>query len=209
LLYQATRILITSLLRLFTRVEIIDRENFPSPPYIAAINHLSYFDSPLLLTACPHRIRAFAAAKYKGNVIFGPLLRAMGAIWVERGKVDRRALRQALKVLDRSEVLGLAPEGTRSTKTHSLQRGKTGITYIATRADVPIVPIGLTGTEYVLGELRRLRRPKIRAVVGQPFHLPKSGRVPSEELREYADLVMTRIAELLPPSYRGVYAGDV
>jgi 1-acyl-sn-glycerol-3-phosphate acyltransferase len=130
----------------------------------------------------------------------------MGPVWVRRGEVDREALRKALEILERGEVLGVAPEGTRARGPYALQKGKVGAAYLATRADVPIVPLGITGTENIKRDLPRLRRAYVRVVVGQPFRLPESGRVRSQKLHEYTDLIMYRIAELLPEEYRGVYA---
>ncbi len=205
--YRAVRAIVDVLLDLFTRREYVGLENIPAePPYILATNHLSVFDSPLLLAVCPHTVRAFAAAKHKRNPLYAPLLAMMGSIWVRRGEVDRKALREALEVLRRGEVLGMAPEGTRARGVYALQKGKTGPAYLAARADVPIVPVGLTGTEKIKRNLPRLRRTHVRVVIGEPFRLPESGRVRGQKLHEYADLIMYRIAELLPEEYRGVYA---
>jgi 1-acyl-sn-glycerol-3-phosphate acyltransferase len=205
-LYHIIRAIIDVLVNLFIRREYVGLENFPDPPYILATNHLSVFDTPVLLTICPHTIRALTAAKHKRNPIYAPLLVIMGSIWVRRGEVDRRALREALDVLKQGGVLGLAPEGTRARGTYALQEGKTGTAYLATRADVPIVPVGLAGTERIKDNLLRLRRTRVRAVVGEPFRLPENGRVRGQKLHEYTDLIMHRIAELLPEEYRGVYA---
>jgi 1-acyl-sn-glycerol-3-phosphate acyltransferase len=194
------------LINLITRQEYFGMENIPAePPYILVTNHLAAFDPPLLLTMCPHTIRAFAAAKHKGNPIYAFILESMGSIWVQRGEVDRQALRGALDVLKRGEVLGMAPEGTRSRVTQALQKGKTGAAYLASRANVPIVPVGLTGTEQIKHNLPRLRRTDVQIVVGEPFRLPE-GRARGPKLDEYTDIIMRHIAELLPEKYRGVYA---
>jgi hypothetical protein len=158
-LYHVIRAIVNVLVNLFIRREYVGLENFPEPPYIVAINHLSVFDTPVLLTVCPHTIRALTAAKHKRNPIYAPLLVIMGSIWVRRGEVDRRALREALDVLKR-----------------------------------------------IKDNLPRLRRTYVRAVVGEPFRLPENGRVRGQKLHEYTDLIMHRIAELLPEEYRGVYA---
>jgi 1-acyl-sn-glycerol-3-phosphate acyltransferase len=201
------RTVIDLLLGLLTRREYVGLENIPpAPPYILAINHVSVLDSPALLTVCPHRVRAFAAAKHKHHPLYAPLLSLMGSIWVRRGEIDRQALKEALAALERGEVLGLAPEGTRSRDLHALQEGKSGVAYLATRANVPIVPVGVTGTEEIVSSLMRLHRACVRIVVGQPFFLPENGRVRGQLLREYTDLVMRRIADLLPEEYRGVYS---
>lgn len=207
MIYRIARAIVQVLLNLITRREYVGLENIPTePPYIMVTNHLSVFDSPVLLVVCPHTIRAFAAAKHKRNPLYAPLLTLMGSVWVRRGEVDRRALEGALDVLKHGEVLGMAPEGTRARGTYALQKGKTGPAYIATRADVRIVPVGLTGSEKIKHNLPRLRRTDVRIVVGKPFRLPESGRVERQKLHEYTDLIMRSIAELLPEEYRGVYA---
>ncbi|MEE9618034.1 MAG: lysophospholipid acyltransferase family protein [Anaerolineae bacterium] len=201
------RAIVNVLLGLISHREYVGLENIPAePPYIIVINHLAAFDAPLLLTVCPHTIRAFAAAKHKRNPLYALVLIMAGSIWVRRGEVDRKALREALDVLKRGEALGMAPEGTRARGPYALQKGKTGPAYLATRAGVPLVPVGLTGTEQIKDNLPRLRRTHICVVVGKPFHLPESGRIRGQKLREYTDLIMHRIAELLPEEYRGMYA---
>lgn len=206
MVYRIARTTANLLLSIFTRREIIGLENVPDPPYILATNHLSIFDLPLLLTVCPHTIRAFVASKHKNNLLYAPFMVVTGAIWVQRGEVDRKALRQALAVLERSEVLGVAPEGTRARGAHGLQKGKAGTAYLAARANVPIVPVGITGTELMSHDLPRLRRSHLRVIIGKPLQLPESGRIRGHKLEEYTDLVMCSIAELLPEEYRGVYA---
>lgn len=209
-LYRILRFIVNPLSRLVVRLECTGLENFPDdPPYIMVANHLSAFDSPLLMSVFPHTTRAFAANKHRRHPLYAPLLTMAGSIWVRRGEVDRQALREALQVLERGEALGLAPEGTRARGAYALQKGKTGAAYLATRADVPIVPVGLAGTEKVKHNLPRLRRTRVWIVVGEPFRLPESGRVRGPALHEYTDLIMRRIAELLPEEYRGVYAEGV
>jgi 1-acyl-sn-glycerol-3-phosphate acyltransferase len=204
--YAILRVVARAIASLTTRLEVEGLERLPDgPPYILVTNHLSVFDLPLLLFVLPHRIRAFAASKHRSNPLYGPLLEIADTIWVRRGEIDRQALRKAMAVLERGEAVGVAPEGTRSKETHALQRAKAGAAYIATRADVPIVPAGITGTEKISHGLRRLRRPRVRIIFGEPFRLPEAGHVRSQKLQEYTDLIMHRIAALLPEVYRGVY----
>lgn len=208
LAYRIVRILVTNVAYLVARPEYIGLENIPDePPYILVTNHLSAFDIPLLSSICPHHtIRAFAASEHKWNPLYAPILAAAGSIWVRRGEADRRALREALAVLERGEALGVAPEGTRARDPYALQKGKSGVAFLATRADVPIVPVGMAGTERIRHNLPRLRRTRVQVAVGEPFRLPESGHAGSRKLREYTDLIMYHIAELLPREYRGVYA---
>jgi 1-acyl-sn-glycerol-3-phosphate acyltransferase len=155
-------------------------------------------------------MRAMALKDLQRVPVTGLLLSLTDPIWVDRGRYDREALREALATLERGEVLGIAPEG-RMSITGALERGKTGPVFIARKADVPILPVGLTGTETALTEWRRLRRPHIRVIIGPVFRLPEAGDyVPRKEGRQAdADFIMQRLAELLPPEYHGVYAATV
>ena len=205
--YRMTRGVIGVLFRIATHQAYVGQENFPQPPYILIANHISAFDIPLMGTICPHMVRGFAAAKHRRNPLFAPILLSAGVIWVRRGEVDRRALRKALHILrEEKGVLGIFPEGTRARGPYALQRGKPGVAYLATRADVPLVPLGITGTETIKHNLSQLRRTRVRGVVGAPFRLPESGRVRGKKLTAYTDLIMQRIAEVLPEEYRGIYA---
>ncbi|MFC2016828.1 lysophospholipid acyltransferase family protein, partial [Chloroflexota bacterium] len=98
------------------------------------------------------------------------------------------------------------PEGTRS-KNGQLQPAFSGSALIALRNGVPILPVGITGTEKIKGLAWLLHRPQITVNIGRPFHLPPvSGKLTKVELARFTDYIMGRIAELLPLGYRGNYA---
>jgi 1-acyl-sn-glycerol-3-phosphate acyltransferase len=188
------------------RIEIVGQDHFHvDGPCIVVANHLSVFDPPLALILFPRRAWGFAAEKYRRHPLFSPILNLIDVIYIKRGEVDRQALRAALKVLRRGDALGVAPEGTRS-EIGQLQRGKEGVAYLASRSNATIVPAAITGTENVIANLKRLRRTPVRLVVGEPFKLPPAGGGSArQQLAAYTDLIMCRIAALLPESYRGYY----
>jgi len=139
-----------------------------------------------------------------GPSLLGLVVRAYGAFPVRRSGVDRVALRRAFEVLKKGEVLGMFPEGKRSS-SHQLQEAQPGTAFIAARSGAPIVPVGISGSEKVRGIGFILRRPSIVVRIGRPFTLPsnEANRLNRPELAQHADLITERIAELLPPSYRG------
>lgn len=204
--YRVVRGIVSVLLRILARVEIEGQEHIPDQgPYLLITNHLHWLDPPLLAVAFPHRPYVFAAEKWENHWFLGPFLRSLDAIFVQRGEVDRKALRQALGVLKGGGVLGLAPEGTRS-KTGALQRGRSGAAYMAYRAGVPLVPVVTTGQEKVFSCLRRLRRARVRVVYGPPFDPPPAeGKASAREVHDFSQDIMYRLAAMLPPEYRGVY----
>ncbi len=211
MMYRLTKSLLRGLLRGLTHFEVEGEENVPAGgPLLLVFNHLAWWDAPIAMATLPWRMTAMALKDLQRVPITGQILSLSNAIFVDRGRYDRDALRQALAVLDAGGVLGIAPEG-RMSVTGALERGRTGPVFIARKADVPILPAGLTGTEKANGEWRSLRRPHIRMNIGPVFRLPEGGQYASrkEERQADADFIMERLAELLPPEYRGVYADSV
>ena len=203
---RAVKALIRGIAFFLIRLEVVGRDNFPEKgPYLLVANHIAASDSGVIFMLVPHRIRGFAGANHRRHPFYGPVLSLGNPIWIRRGEVDREAIREALDTLESGCPMGLAPEGTRARGTYALQPGRTGAAYLATRANVPVLPIGITGTEKIKENLPKLRRTDVRVVIGEPFRLPEGGRVRGAELAEYTDLIMRRIAALLPEEYRGVY----
>jgi 1-acyl-sn-glycerol-3-phosphate acyltransferase len=208
MMYRFFKFVVRCLLRVLTHYEVEGEQNLPvGGPLLLVFNHLAWWDAPVAMATLPWRMTAMALKDLQRVPLTGQILSLSGSIWVDRGRYDREALRQALAVLEDGGVLGIAPEG-RMSVTGALERGKTGPVFIARKADVPILPVGLTGTEKFLGEWGRLRRPYLTVNIGPVFRLPQSGGYASrkEERQADADFIMERLAELLPPEYRGVYA---
>jgi len=206
-LYPVIRGVIGFLVRNLTRLEVQGREQLPDRgPYILVANHLHWLDSPVLLTVLPHPARVFAGEKWAKRFLIGFLLHSVNAIFVNRGEVDRKALREALATIKGGGVLGMAPEGTRS-KTGGLQHGRSGAAYLAYHSGATLAPVVCTGQEHVVSSLLHLRRARVRVVFGRPFDPPPvEGKVTTGDLDSFTEEIMHRLAALLPPEYRGVYA---
>jgi len=203
---RAFRVFVLLILRLFTKMKVEGEEHIPtSGPFVLAPNHIHMFDLPVIFACLPRRTVVFAANKWQKIPIFGWLLSFFGdAIYVHRGEPDRRALGQALDVLRAGGVLGLAPEGTRS-RTGGLQKGRTGVVYLASRGNAPILPVVAFGQEKAFACWLRLRRVPITVRFGEVIHLPP-GKYRAPDLEARTDILMMTLARLLPPAYRGVYA---
>jgi 1-acyl-sn-glycerol-3-phosphate acyltransferase len=194
------------------RVDIRGLENIPrGTVYIAAINHTSIFDAPLMLSFWPESIAAIGAADVFDKPVQGQIVSLYGATPVHRGSYDRALIDEMLVTLRAGIPLLIAPEGGRSHRP-AMRRAKPGIAYIVEETGVPVVPVGILGaTDDFLKRGLRFGRPYIGMRVGKPFHLPPlegRGDLRRESRQRNADLVMRRIAELLPPEYHGVYAAE-
>ena len=205
--YYLLTLFVKSSLFLFARWQVKGRENVPSRgPLIVVANHLSLVDPPLLSVSIPRHIVFMAKEEAFRSPILGPLVRVGRAFPVQRERLDREALRQAQQVLGQGLVLGMFPEGKRSI-TAEMQRAYHGTSLVAIRSGVPILPVGITGTEK-LSPLGLLRRPEITVNIGKPLSVPPiDGKLTRTQLALATDLIMVRIAELLPQSYRGNYGG--
>jgi 1-acyl-sn-glycerol-3-phosphate acyltransferase len=182
-------------------------------PLIVVANHLSNADPPLMIVAFPRPLFFMGKAELFRNPILAWIVRKFGGFPVERGTADRAALRHALKVLDQGIALGIFPEGGRS-KTGALRPGLPGVGLLALQSGAPVLPVGLTGTEVfpVNGDWP-LRRPKgmprgVGIHIGEPFVVPKQVDGKRVTADEATRLIMTRVAELLPEPYRGVYSSS-
>src|SRR5512136_2991601 len=205
---RVVKYFLLTLLKSAARVDVQGLENLPDSPFVVVINHLSSFDTLTGIAIAPIRqATTFAAIEHRSDPIGGWVLDQLGVIWVRRGEADRDAIKLALDELKGGTVMAMAIEGTRS-RTGGLQPGKTGAAFLASRTHVPILPAAIWGTEKIISNLKRLRRSEVHLRLGLPFYLPE-GRANTEQLEEYTDQVMLKIAAMLPPQYRGVYADRV
>ncbi len=194
------------LLLLLTRWQVRGRENVPSQgPVLIVANHLNLADPPLLAASLGRKMIFMAKEELFRSRLSSYFVRNSGAFPVHRGRLDRKALRQAKQVLTDGQALAMFPEGERS-RSGRLRPAFSGSTLIALDSGAPILPIGITGTERIKGIAWLLHRPQIIVNIGRPFHLPPvSDNLTKIELAKLTNYIMERIAELLPPEYRENY----
>ncbi len=194
------RTLFRVLMHLVSRYKVLGRENRPDYQFLMTTNHLAFIDVPAMAGGLNRDVAVFAAKKYQGTRLEW-MFRLGSPVWVEQESPDRKALMYMLKLAQKGYNIGAAPEGHRS-KTGGLLQGQEGAAFLATRANIPILPIVTWGTEKVF----KHPRPKVTVRIGKPYRLPE-GRAKGEQLKEYTDRIMCALAALLPEGYHGVYAG--
>jgi 1-acyl-sn-glycerol-3-phosphate acyltransferase len=205
-LYHILIFIARTLILLFTRCKIEGKENIPRRgPFIVVSNHLSASDPVLLGVKLGRKTVYMAKEELFRHRFTGYIIRRFGAFPVYRGRSNRDALREASRILQQGNVLGMFPEGKRSLED-SLQPALYGSALIAFHNRVPILPVGIAGSEVMWGFGWIWRRPKVRIVIGRPFDLPETEiTLTRVMLAENTEIIMQRIADLLPEKYRGEY----
>jgi 1-acyl-sn-glycerol-3-phosphate acyltransferase len=195
---------------ILAKIKIYGKENIPhGRPYVAAMNHVSIFDPPLVGAFWPEQLEIIGAADVFDKPGQGLVLKAYGVIPVHRGDYDRALLNKIIHILKSGLPLLIAPEGGRS-HAPAMRRAMPGVGYIIEQTGVPVVPAALVGTtEDFWQRARRGQRPLLEMRIGKPIHLPEitvRGSERHEARQHNADLVMRHLAGLLPEEYRGIYA---
>jgi 1-acyl-sn-glycerol-3-phosphate acyltransferase len=182
-------------------------------PLIIAANHASNFDAPVLgswlIPKLGRRIHWLGKKELFDWPVVGWLATHGGVHPVDRAAADVEAFRLAKRILDDGQVLFVFPEGTRSPDG-SLQEARDGVAVLALRTGAPILPVGIGGSNGVWPRGQKLPHPggHVTVRVGRVFRL--ADELPAGTDRKAAkglatELIMRRIADLLPPRQRGVY----
>ncbi len=165
-------------------------------------NHIASADPPLLGGKFPRPLHFMAKIEWFKNPIVGFLARQFLCFPVVRHTADRGALRHTLTLLERGAAVCIYPEGTRAEDAR-IHEVEAGVGFVARRSAVPILPVAVWGTENVL-PAKGVHWPKAadcHLIYGKPFQLPR----PDMDNQEAANYMMSKVAELLPSAYRGVF----
>ncbi|WP_370518812.1 lysophospholipid acyltransferase family protein [Microlunatus sp. Gsoil 973] len=184
-------------------------------PAILACNHLSYADWLFLPLMLDRRVTFVAKSDYfTGSGVRGwaqrRFFRGTGQVPVDRsgGRASEGALRAGLKVLQRGELFGIFPEGTRSHDGR-LYKGRTGVARLALEAGVPVIPCAVIGTDVIAPPGRMLSRvvsPTVK--FGRALDFSRYQGLAGDRfiLRSITDEIMYAIMELSGQVYVDSYA---
>ena len=203
--HDAIRKTFAGIVRISCRPVITGLDDVPAEGgFIVASNHLSFLDSVLIQAISPRPVSFFAKAEYftqpglKGRAM-KTFFESVGSVPVER---DRKAASvEALyglgRIASEGHGVGIYPEGTRS-RDGRLYRGKTGVGWLAVATGLPVVPVGLKGTEHLqAADSSAIRLHRFEMHMGQPLQFEKLGeRHPLPARREATAQIMEAIAEL-------------
>lgn len=186
--YRVARAVLVGFCRAWLRLSIEGLDNVPvDGPFVLAPVHRSFLDTFIVAGVTRRRMRFMGKDELWRYRVPGAVLSALGGFPVHRGSADREALRRCIEVIQGGEPLVIFPEGTRQ-KGPTVQPLFEGAAYVAGRTGVPIVPVGIGGSEAALPKGARFPHPvKVHVIVGEPI-LPVpaggGGRVPRRVVHE-------------------------
>jgi 1-acyl-sn-glycerol-3-phosphate acyltransferase len=210
---RLARGVVRPLLRAIAYIDIVGLENIPETgAAIVASNHLGRLDALLAVILSDREdFVIMIAEKYQKFWFWRWVMGELDALWLNRYEADFQTLKTVIKRMKQGQILGIAPEGTRS-KTESLLQAKEGAAYLAVKTNAAVIPIAVWGTEdrAVVQRLLHFRKLIVHVRIGEPYVLPSMPRGKAREqfLHDQTDEMMCRIAAMLPPKYRGYYANQ-
>ena len=215
--YWVLKAILTPIFFVLFRVKVEGRDNIPARgPVVLAANHQSFCDSFFVPLVVRRKVTFLAKAEYFDSWKTAWFFRAAGQIPIRRGggSVSERALETARNdVLGKGNILGLYPEGTRSTDRY-VHKGRTGVTRLSRECGVPVVPVGVVGTVDVQPVNSKFMRPFKTVVIrfGKPMQMdpPENPADPlanhdHTECRAFTDRLMHEIASLSERPYIDEY----
>jgi 1-acyl-sn-glycerol-3-phosphate acyltransferase len=171
--YQFARGIVLGIFRVVFRIRVVGKERVPKQgAYIVAPTHRSILDVPFAATITPRTVRFLAKDDLFSTPIGRRLFDALGAVEVERGTADRGAMRALEGVLARGEPVAIFPEGTRRSGPQIAEL-YAGAAYLSVKFGVPIVPVGIGGSDHILPKGKVLPRVhRVAVSVGEPLSPP-------------------------------------
>ena len=199
-LYRFVRALILGVAKIFGRVHVIGGSNIPRDrPFILAPVHRSNIDFALASLVTTRRMRYMGKDSIFKFKFLNPFFHALGAFPVHRGAADREALRTSIAVIESGQPLVMFPEGTRQAGP-IVQELFDGTAYVAAKTGVPIVPVGIGGSEAAMPKGSKLIHPaKLVLIVGQPLDPPaprESGGTSRRAVKELTDQLHGELQKL-------------
>lgn len=197
--YTLIRGLVVGICVGYTRTKVVGKHNLPSTgAFLLAPIHRSNIDTPLAAAVTRRRMRFMGKDTIWKVKPIGWIISALGAFPVTRGTADREALKRCIAVLEAGEPLVLFPEGTRQSGP-VVQPLFDGAAYVAVKAGVPIIPVGIGGSEGVMPKGSKMIYPKkCVVVVGEPISVPRdeTGKVPRSAVKELTETLSGELQRL-------------
>lgn len=197
--FRVLRAVIEGLARVVWRLEVEGRDRLPAAgPFVVAPVHRSYVDFAVAGAAVPRVVRFMAKDSIWKYSLPGRFFDAMGAFPVQRDQADRNALRRCEEAIAAGDPVVMFPEGRRRSGD-VVEVIQDGPAWVACRNRIPVVPVGIGGSDRAMPMGAKMIRPaKVRVVIGEPIYpdVPAEGRVPRRAITELSERIRDEVQAL-------------
>jgi 1-acyl-sn-glycerol-3-phosphate acyltransferase len=202
--YRVVRNVLVGFCRVWMRMTVEGQENVPTAgAFVLAPTHRSNLDTPIAAACTKRRMRFMGKDSLWKHQPARYVLTAIGGFPVQRGTADREALSRSIELV-KSEPLVLFPEGERKSG-EVIEPLKDGAAFIASKAGVPIIPVGIGGSERVMPKGSKFIYPKkVHVIIGKPIPAPSNanGRVTREQMTATSEAVRSELQRLFDEAQR-------
>ena len=189
---------------ILARPTVTGRENLPEKgPLILVGNHVAVIEIAMMTMYSPWPIEVMGAGDIPLDPRYAWMADWYGMIPIKRGQMDREGLNMALDVLKQDGIVGLFPEG--GIWETNIKQARNGVAWLSNKSNAPIVPMGFGGMEGALDKIGKFKRPKLTMNIGEVIpavNVKVPGKSRKEVLSESANMIMERVAELIPEEER-------
>ena len=197
MIYRIAKIILSFFFHSYIRLKVVGHRNIPdSGGVILAPNHISYLDPILIALAVKRRVYSMAKEELFKNTFSRFVMVNLNAFPVRRGRLDRYTLNRSLAVLHHGNVLNVFPEGTISLTGNTLE-GKQGVAWLALKANVPVVPVKIIGSNRLLPDGKAFpKMGRARVIFGKPINIDLKDNKHKEKRRLITRTIMEEIKRL-------------
>lgn len=184
--YDIVIFIVRNFLRLVFGYKVLGKENEPMEgAVIICCNHSSNWDPPAVASGFKRQLTFMAKAELFNILIFGSIIKKIGAFPINRGQGDIAAVKAAISLLKQGKMLLLFPQGTRGSKDNL---GKTGAVKLAFLSGAPILPVGINQKYRIWGGLK--------LNIGEPLYYNKADKLKEEDFERLTKELMDKIYKL-------------
>lgn len=188
--YTISRNVVKVLLKLVYKIEVNGIENIPTEgSLITCSNHINLLDPPVVAVVLPRNVSFMAKKELFKNKLLGYILNKLGTFPVDREGNDLTAIKKSLKILNKGQVLGIFPEGTRVNEMN-LENVKAGVGMLSIKSKSPVVPIFIESTYKPFS--------KVKVIIGEVLYFDEyyNRKLSNDEYLDISRTIMKKIYSL-------------
>lgn len=201
MLYKIFKVLFIMVLKIISRYQVSGRQNLPkSGPALVVSNHISNWDPLMIGVAMPRQVNFVAKEALFKIPLVGLLLRAWGAIPINRGRGNREALTKSMELLKAGKVVGIFIEGKRNLKNpDQMLKPQPGAAMLALKSGAPVVPVALINTNKILRSFK-----KVKVLIGEPMTFSSNTELEGLEKKDQYSQISNEITAAIEGLYRKI-----